>query len=409
MPKLRTVEAYPMTRHPEHPWHSDEDLAAFLAASRGVFDLYSDELPAAEQSARASAIRLFLEDAKSSAGFGVTVFDRFDQSFDFARVAIPEGFSGLDAAERAHAALDVIHGTVVGALAPLRGWDSDRLNEVRRRVEGRGLRFTWVSDWKTSPGRRHQARGLYWLDREEGHGHVQLEIRRYGDQTVIARSEPVLAFMTAEGFKRSAATLHWHNADVVSAAPWAGLLGDYVGILQLTATDALTSLALPQEITANGPVTEVTTTVLTGEEWRDDPDLPWLYLEVIVPLRSGAYGPEFERASGLLARDADFAAWWDQTPYRRLILRISLREPRWPKDSPKAGARKNGKDLVLQIVTPRADLPPKTDSAALRERARADLHGALVDVAAARKFPPPPPMPARIRMNAREWRAQADR
>jgi hypothetical protein len=129
--------------------------------------------------------------------------------------------------------------------------------------------------------------------------------------------------------------------------------------------------------------------VLTGEEWRDDPDLPWLYLEVIVPLRSGAYGPEFERASGLLAKDADFAAWWDQTPFRRLILRIKMREPRWPKDSPKAGARKNGKDLVLQIVTPRADLPPKTDREALRERARADLHGALVDVAAARKFPPP--------------------
>jgi hypothetical protein len=128
--------------------------------------------------------------------------------------------------------------------------------------------------------------------------------------------------MTAEGFRRSAATLHWHSADVVSAVPWAGLLGVYGGVLQLNATDALTPLALPQEISASGLVTEVTTMVLTGEEWRDDPDLPWLYLEVIVPLRSGAYGPEFERASGLLAKDADFAAWWDQTPFRRLILRI---------------------------------------------------------------------------------------
>lgn len=224
MARLRTVEAWPMTRHAHSPWHEDEDLAAFLGSSRGLFELYSDELPVAEQTARASSIRFFVEDTKRPAGFGVSVFERCLEGFDVVRVAVPEGFSAVPAAERARAALDVIHATVK-ALGHLRGWDFEQLDEVRHRVESCGLRFRWASAWKTSPGRRHQARGVYWLG-DDGHGHVQLEVRRYDDGTVIARSEPALAFMTAKGFKRSAATLRWHSAVTVTAVPWSGLFGD---------------------------------------------------------------------------------------------------------------------------------------------------------------------------------------
>lgn len=69
--------------------------------------------------------------------------------------------------------------------------------------------------------------------------------------------------------------------------------------------------------------------------------------------------------------------------------------------SPKAGARKIDEHLVLQVVTERSDLPPKADVHALRERARQDLHGALINVATARRLPPPPPLPGRIRMYAK--------
>lgn len=301
--------------------------------------------------------------------------------------------------------LDVIHETVK-ALGALRGWDAGRLDEVRDRVEQLGLRFRWSSDWKSSSGRRHQARGVYWLD-DDGHGHVQLEIRRADDGTVVSRSEPVLAFMTAEGFKRSAATLRWLNADNVTAVPWAGIVGDE-GHMHLDVAGPQWPLGAPAPVSVTDSATAVSVKVLTGDEWADDPDLPWTYLQVNDTRGSGAYGPEFVRVSKLLGADADFAAWWAKAPFRTLILRVSVPDPRWREFAPKPGARKNGKDLVLQVVTERAGLPPKSEVEALKARAREDLHAALSDLAVSRKLPPPPPLPARISMNARQWRAQTD-
>lgn len=403
---LRRVEAWPATRHAHLPWHRDADFAAFLAASRGVFDLYSAELPGAEQKASASSIRLFLEeDTKRSAGFGVSVRGRFFEGFEQGWVAVPAGFAELEPGERARAALDVMH-AAVQALAGVRGWDADRLEEVRHRVESRGLRFTWASDWKASPDRRHQARAVYWLD-DAGHGHVQLEISPRNDPTPLARSEPVLAFMTSEGFKRSASTLGWLSRDTVSVVPWVGLFGDVDGLAQLSTAEPLALLALPQPIRLGGPTTDVTTTVVTEEELQDDADPPWLFLEADATAGSGAYGPEFERVSELLAKDDDFASWWAQTSYRCIRLRVFVLDPR-DEYRPNAGARKNGDDLVLQVVTAKADLPSRNDGQALRERAREDLHRALVAVATSRRLPPPPPLPERIAMNAREWRARTD-
>ena len=397
------MEAWPSTRHADRPWHEDEDLAAFLAASRGVFDLYSDELRDAEVSARASLVRCFPEDTKRSAGFGVTVLKHALGGFEAVHVAVPARFHELGAAQRARACLDVIDATMK-ALAQLRRWDTDRLDEVRRRVEGRGLRFTWAGNWKTSPGRRHQARAVYWLD-DEGHGQVQLEVRRYADHSVIARSEPALAFMTVEGFKRSAATLRWHDTDTVTVVPWTGLLDD-VGLVQLSAAGPPAPPALPPAVPPDDVVTDVATTVRTGEEWQDDPDLPWLHLEGDMGA-GGAYGAEFHRTGLLLGRDAEFARWWAQTPFRSMRLSVCVPDPEWRQDTPKAGARKYGKDLILRVVTEQSDLPPTTDVQALKERARADLHGALVGVATARKLPSPPPLPARVHVNARQWRARA--
>ena len=375
-----------------------------MGSSRGVFDLYSDELPAAEQTARASSVRFFLDDKNAQNEFRISVFERFHEGFDIARVQVPTGFSSLSPEARAAAALDVIHVAML-ALAPLRGWDAARLDEVRLRVVARGLRFTWASVWKTSPGRRHQARAVYWLD-DDGHGHVQVEMRRYSDHELIARSAPAPAFMTAEGFKRSATTLHWRDADTVTVTPWCGLFGDVSGEVHLQPTSGLNPLLTPALMaTASG--TTVTTAVLTDDDVANNPALPWLHLQVIDTHGTGAYGPEFERTSELLAADPDFTSWWDQTPFRRLILRISVPDPRWSDHSPKAGARKNGEDLVLQVVTARAGLPPKADVEALRSRARHDLHQALVKVAAARKLPRPPELPARVFMNGKQWRAQA--
>ncbi|MFN8149408.1 MAG: hypothetical protein U0R76_18300, partial [Candidatus Nanopelagicales bacterium] len=76
MARLRVVEAWPSTRHPDLPWHDDPDVAAFLGSSRGIFDLYSTELPAAEQTAKASSVRFFVRDVPSPDGFALHLNDR---------------------------------------------------------------------------------------------------------------------------------------------------------------------------------------------------------------------------------------------------------------------------------------------------------------------------------------------
>ncbi len=142
--------------------------------------------------------------------------------------------------------------------------------------------------------------------------------------------------------------------------------------------------------------TEITITVLNGDEWQDNPDLPWTHLEGIDTSCAAAYGLEFRRVSEVLGRNVDFSAWWAQTPFRRLRMSVSVPDPRWPDFAPKPGARKNGKDLVLQVVTQPETLPPMSDIPAVRARAAADLYQALVDLARVRRFPTPPPMPTAV-------------
>lgn len=397
--RLRVVEAWPSTRHPDHPWHEAPDVAAFLGSSRGIFDLYSAELPAAEQTAKASSMRFFVRDVPSPDGFALHLHDRFIQSFEMVGVTVPTGFAHRSADERTEAALDVVHAAVI-ALAGPRGWDGRRLDEVRDRVVAQGLRFCWCSEWKSAPGRRHQARGVYWLD-AVGDGHVQLEIRAT-DGTIVARSDPTLAFMTSEGFRRSAATLRWQDAGTVALVPWAGLLGDD-GLVVVDVHGPVAESGVPEPVNVSGTPTAVAVVVETGEEWADDPELPWAHLEGISAVGTGAYGVEFRRVSEVLGDDDGFRAWWAQAPFRTLRMRLSVPDPSFGGDEPRPGSRKSGEDLVLQIVVERAGLPLR-DTEALRVRAREDLHAALVDLSVSRKLPAPPPLPEDIESGADELR-----
>jgi hypothetical protein len=390
VPRLRRVEAWPATRHVDRPWHADSDIAAFLGSSRGIFELYSAELLAAGQTARASSIRFFVDEVERHE-FEVFPLRGFVEGFDLVHVAIPAGFGEVTEEARSNAVLDVID-TAVQALAELRGWDATALGAVRGRVEQRGLRFTWASDWKNAPGRRHQARCVYWLD-DDGHGHVQIEIRD-AEGAVVARSEPALAFMTSEGFKRSAATLRWSGSSTVRVVPFIGLLRDDRGGLQVNVDGPVAPSGLPTDVSVSDQRVDVRVTVRSGDEWADDPDLEWTYLQAIDTAGTGAYGPEFERVVSVIAADPEFTAWWAQTPYRRLILRISVPDPRYPEFAPKAGTRKNGKDVIVQVVTDRASLPPRTDVESLRARVHRDVHEALVQLAASRKLAAPPPIPS---------------
>jgi hypothetical protein len=390
VPRLRRVEAWPATRHVDRPWHVDSDIAAFLASSRGIFEVYSDELVAAGQTARASSIRFFIDEVECHQ-FEVFPLRGFVEGFDPVHLAIPASFHTVTEGARSNAVLDVID-TAVQALAELRGWDAASLAKVRGRVEQRGLRFTWASDWKSARGRRHQARCVYWID-DDGHGRAQVEIRD-AEGSLVARSEPALAFMTSDGFKRSAATLRWSDSATVAVVPFIGLLRDDRGGLQLRVDGPVAPSGLPPSAPVSDHRVEVRVTVRSGDEWADDPDLEWTYVQAIDTAGTGAYGREFERVVNLIAAAPGFAAWWAQTPYRRLIMRISVPDPRYLEFAPKAGARKNGKDLLLQVVTDRASLPSRTDMETLKARARRDVYEALTDLAASRNLgAPPPPIP----------------
>lgn len=402
MPKLRVVEAWPSTRHAGRPWHPDEDLSAFLAASRGVFELYSQQLVAIGQQAEVSSVRFFLDDVLLPSGFEVNVVEQCDGGFEVVRVSAPERFCELSAADRARVALQVIDAGVL-VLAELRGWDVVRVAEVGPKVQAQGLRFVWVSPWKSSPGRRHQARGVFWLD-DDGHGQVQVEVRRSADSVVVARSAPALAFMTIDGFRRSAASLRWQDAGTVLLVPWAGLL-EHTGLVSVSTGGALAAPALPGRIPAGAVAVSIRTAVVTGLEWQDDPDQPWIDLQVNAMPGSGAYASEMVRVVELLGKDDDFARWWAGTPFR--FLRLTAYVTADPGDgAPIAGARKRGEDLIVRVVAQRNELPPRSSVSLLEEKARADLHRALAELATSRKLPPPPPLPAGL--GARQGRAQAN-
>lgn len=384
MPRLRTVEAWPVTRHEGQPWHSDEDLAAFVGASRGIFDLYSEELAAAEISGRSSSVRFFLLDRKASDGFEVTVIERFYEGFEMAHIGVPNGFFAERPDVRIRTSLEVIHAGM-RVLGAVRGWDLAALDAVRDRVSARGLRFIWTSRWKASPDRRHHARGVYWID-ESGSGRVQLEIRCREHETIIARSELALAFMTVEGFKRSAATLRWDDSEVVAVIPWSGLLGDSGG-LGLHVQAGTVPAGAPGPLAATGPATTVK--AVAGDH-PEIAEVPWVCLSSISTVCHQEYGSAFARITEKMAADSAYIAWWATTPFRSLELRVVVPDPQWDEVTPKPGARKSGEDLVLTVVRTAAQLPPASDRAAVEEVAAQDLIDAIVTMTRARALPPPP-------------------
>lgn len=116
----------------------DEDKDAVLAASRGVCEVYSEELGAGDVSARTSSVRLFLDEHKGETGFEVTVADSYREGFDHARVRVPTGFVRLGQDVRTHTVLDVVHAGITG-LGDVRRWDRTAIDAVRDRVLARGL------------------------------------------------------------------------------------------------------------------------------------------------------------------------------------------------------------------------------------------------------------------------------
>ncbi|GAA1240837.1 hypothetical protein [Oryzihumus leptocrescens] len=268
------------------------------------------------------------------------------------------------------------------------------LEALRAQVAEQGLRLWWASAWKLSPNRRHKAPGVYRIA-PDGYGRVQLEVwAATGRDEVVARTEPAVAFSTLQGVARSAATLRWDGSERVSLVPWSGLFGQSSGRLQvdLTTDEPMVPLRIDTPV---GPGAAVPVVV----EDAGPPILAgsgWLVVDRLDAFGTGAYEQEVARVADLLARDAEHAAWWEGSPFGVLYLQVVVEHPRIHYAPARAGVRKRGQDQQVTMVRTLAGMPVRTDVDALRELARADVHQALVDVAAKRHLPPPPPLPDRV-------------
>ncbi len=336
---------------------------------RAGCETLSEELTTSRVKASSSGIRFFLQDGP---GQELELQVQLDPhglpyAFDSGRITVPHGFSTLSADDRAWAGLAVVRAGAA-ELARLRGWDASPLSAVKARVVARGLRYSWVGPWRSSPGRRHGARCSYRIA-DDGLGRVQLEVRAAVDGRIVARTDEAVAFGTREGLQRSARTLRWRDRDVVTVVPWCGLDGDDRGLLE---ADLRSAAGVAPEMTvepaaAPGPLPLVRLHLLPERPSPDEPPVPWLeaYLEHDAVTVPGGYWSEFRRVVDLLCRDAAFEQWWASTPFQGLLLRVVIPSAHDQDPLPPAGVRNIRGRLRLTWVKHEEDLPERHDVVAL--------------------------------------------
>lgn len=162
------VEVWPSSGPPDQPWHPDPDLDAFIRATRGICELYSEALRAQRIVHAVSSLRLLPVDDRTQPGAGaaneitVSVSEERPVGSEFGRVHVAPGYRRLASPERRKLAEEAIY-AAVSELAQIRGWGGDTADLARNHVLDAEYVFKWDSKWKASPDRRHRARARYSL------------------------------------------------------------------------------------------------------------------------------------------------------------------------------------------------------------------------------------------------------
>jgi hypothetical protein len=149
------------------------------------------------------------------------------------------------------------------AFAPHRGWPTSDLDVAESRARARGLEFTWCGPWKSSPDRRHEARGAFWLE-DDGFGRAVIEVRARGETgATMVRSLDQPAYCSSAGFARSAKTLRWKDGAATMLAS-VDMLGRADGEIRFDPTSGRTGTvfgrrSVAQPATRERPEVEVTT------------------------------------------------------------------------------------------------------------------------------------------------------
>lgn len=221
MSRLRWINFWPPTGHPDRPWLDDPDEDAFVRSSRGVCELYTEAVRPAGLQARHSELRLNCHHDEDRDDVLVEVDTDKGEGFERASATLPAGVAALPWPVRSVLALEVVH-AAASRLGRERGWDQAVLDAARQHAVDGQLRYRWEGPAKVSPDRKLAAEPVFVMH-DDGYGRVTVQIRRRDDEQPIAVSEPALAFSTSAGFARSAATLRWRGTRTVEIVPYAGL------------------------------------------------------------------------------------------------------------------------------------------------------------------------------------------
>jgi len=329
MVRLKRLEVLPTTRAPEGRWDAEPALDAFLSAARGVCEALSSELPAADLSGRRSWLEFYVRSTDGEHAVA-DVARSHDASFGDGNLCVPSRFASLSPDEAASAALDLL-GAALRELGAAYQWPRERLEALRERVEGAGLRFTWRGPWKAAPGRRHEASCVYRIA-DDGLGRVQLEVRRRGQSEVLARTEEGVACGTARALQASAATLRWRDADSVSVVPWVDLAGQQQGLLEVVLDQPVAAplvTARPAKPTRAFPTRTVR--VHHGALAHMDEDarraaVVWLQESVSIgyKVKSNKIESTWAHVVDDLRDTVDGSAWMATTPYVSLHVVLEI-------------------------------------------------------------------------------------
>jgi len=198
-----------------------------------VCELYTEALKEQPVEAWRSELRIVLrtvqELSPETARLSLIPGDTRDMPAEYVFLHVSSELEPLASADRAPFALTAIDAGV-RLLGARRGWDDSTFDVCRDHVLAHDFVYTWASPWKSSPDRRHHARGVYRLAADDGWGRVSLQVRPR-DGCEVASSPEAVAFCTAAGLRRSASTLRWEGSGLVGMTPYCGLFGDYSGVL----------------------------------------------------------------------------------------------------------------------------------------------------------------------------------
>ncbi|SDD98647.1 hypothetical protein SAMN04489747_2214 [Auraticoccus monumenti] len=294
------------------------------------------------------------------------------EGFEMSHVGVPEAVATLPPLKRARLVLDAIDQTMRG-LAAARGWPADQLDSCYEHVLDGGLGFSWEGRSKTSPSRRRRVTPRFEL-MDDGYGRCTLELWNHRTDELVSVSEPLLAYSTIEGFKRTSQSLTWTTDTTVRLDSYSDAFGVFDVQTELSVESEFHPWPLLVAPKGRRPAGVGLSSV--------QPDVSVVTPEAVAPaprISAGANtGPRYKIPSAYRRTVGQFfgspprriVEWWAQSDLAELNV-IFIHDP-----GCRPGIRiyQRGKDVLVHVRRPSPDSQADADPVAT---AQADIEQAL--------------------------------